>query len=144
MVTKQSVYGWWKLIILLPLVVSVAACGMLFGDDSVSCEGHITGDWQATPPPSATNFTERCDEGAQPSYDASFTMSAEDVESFMQSTRVTDWQTNIGAGVLAEEAERAQSYRAGNAGDGIFYLEMLIDTSDAAQYRVYYSVSYVE
>jgi hypothetical protein len=141
---KQTVYRRLKWMILLPLLVSATACGLIFSDDSVSCEGHITESWQVTPPPSATNLEEHCQNGIQPSYDARFSMSAADVEVFKQSTGITNWQTNSGAGVMEDEVAGAQSYMVGTFGDGAYYVEVLIDTTDSQQYQVYYSAAFVD
>jgi hypothetical protein len=141
---KQTVYQLWQLMILLTLALGIAACGLIFSDDSVSCEGHVTESWHVTPPPSATNLEEHCQNGFQPSYDARFSMSAADVETFKQSTGITTWQTNSGAGVMEDEAARAGSYQVGMFGDGAYYVEVLVDTTDPQQVQVYYSAAFVD
>jgi hypothetical protein len=143
-VKQRQTVSWWQLLILIPLVLSMTACGLIFSGDSVACEGHITESWHVTPPPSATNLEEHCQNGIQPSYDARFSMAAADAEAFMQDSGITDWETNSGAGVMEDEAARAGSYEVGTFGDGAYYVEVLIDTSDPQQYQVHYSAAFVD
>lgn len=136
----------WALIGLrLLLVIVTGACGLLSGGDT-DCETNPAAGWRVSLPPSAANVEERCAMNiVNPSYTATFTMSPDDLATFQQSTLITDWRTDASAaGVFENEAAQMESLLVGSYGDGAVALEVLIDTSDPQQYRVYYDAAFVD
>ena len=129
----------------LLLVIVTAACGMI-GDGNTNCEDNPAFAWRVTLPPSAANVEERCAMNiVNPSYSVTFTMSPDDLEPFQQSILISEWRMDVSAaGVFENEAAQMESLLVGTYGDGAVMLEVLIDTSDPQQYRVYYDATYVD
>lgn len=80
-----------------------------------------------------------------PSYTNTFTMSPDDLETFQQSTLVTEWQTDAShVRMFDDEAAQMDSLLVGSYVDGVILLEVVIDTSNPEQYRVYYGATFVD
>jgi hypothetical protein len=132
-------------ITLVLLVISSAACGLL-GGGNTDCKSNPAASWSVSLPPSAANAQERCAMNiVNPSYTNTFTMSPDDLESFQQSTLVTEWQTDPSlVRMFDDEAAQMDSLLVGSYVDGVILLEVVIDTSNPEQYRVYYGATFVD
>jgi hypothetical protein len=132
-------------ITLVALPLFAAACGLV-GSENTNCDTNPAFAWKASPPPSAADLEERCAMNiVNPSYTASFSMSPDDLEAFQQSTPIRAWTTDASAAVVFEnEAAQMESFLIGTYSDGAVALEVLIDTSDPQEYRVFYDAAYVD
>jgi hypothetical protein len=129
----------WRIVLCIILPVMTGACGLLdLATDS--CDQETFDALRLPLPASVTDLDESCMPGFAPGnaqYNATFTMSSDDLQTFQDNTSITDWQTDAsGASALNEEAANLQSFIFGGYGDGIILQEVLIDTSDPQQYRV--------
>jgi hypothetical protein len=124
------------------LVVNLTACGLL--GDRGDCD-EVPGMLRVTLPPSASDVTERCSKGINPTYRATFTMSPDDLESFRRSTPITDWKADASDTVsFDDEAAKATSLLFGDFGDGAVSMEVLIDTSNPDHHVVHYEAAFVD
>jgi hypothetical protein len=132
------------LLVVSLLAFGLTACGM-FGNRT-DCDETIMDTLRVTLPPSASHLTERCSMGiVNPTYRATFTMSADDLEAFQRSTPITDWRTDAsGAVSLGKEADEATSLLFGSFGDGAVSMEVLIDTSNPDEHVVHYEAAFVD
>jgi hypothetical protein len=95
------------------LVVNLTACGLL--GDRGDCD-EVPGMLRVTLPPSASDVTERCSKGINPTYRATFTMSPDDLESFKRSTPISDWETDASEAVSFDnQAAKATSLLFGDS-----------------------------
>jgi hypothetical protein len=129
----------WRILFCIILPVMTGACDLLeLATDS--CDQETFDSLRLPLPASVTNLDESCVLGFAPGnaqYNATFTMSPDDLQTFQDGTDITDWQTAASeASVLNEEAANLQSFIIGGYGDGIILQEVLIDTSNLHQYRV--------
>jgi hypothetical protein len=124
------------------LVVNLTACGLL--GDRGDCD-EVPGMLRVTLPPSASDVTERCSKGINPTYRATFTMSPDDLESFKRSTPISDWETDASEAVSFDnQAAKATSLLFGDFGDGAVSMEVLIDTSNPDHHVVHYEAAFVD
>jgi hypothetical protein len=124
------------------LVVNLTACGLL--GDRGECD-EVPGMLRVTLPPSASDVTERCSKGINPTYRATFTMSPDDLESFRRSTPITDWKADASDTVsFDDEAAKATSLLFGDFSDGAISMEVLVDTSNPDEHVVHYEAAFVD
>lgn len=111
-------------------------------------------------PASAEVLEEECSSFVNSTYTVIFSMSPDDLSTFQQQhhpqAKIDEWQTDLSDPYLSEESKQAiitrleeqgaqlNSILYGRYSDGIYWMEILIDTSDPQQYLVYYSNSYVD
>jgi hypothetical protein len=136
----------WMLCMALSLLcLCLSGCRMLFGDTSASCDSDMVSIVRLVPPDGAEIQEERCSTGINPTQNIRFTIAPDQLQAVQDSVQVTDWQENSPDphGFEAEAASMT-SYLYGQYGDGIVYIEVLIDTSNPERYTVYYSGSYVD
>src|SRR5207247_1559037 len=104
--------------------------------------------YRITLPPSASNVQESCSNVINPTYHASFTMSAGDLTAFQQDSfvqKIKTWDTSAKAdSTFSNEAAQAKSLKYGTYGDGAIFEEVLVDTSDPQQYKVYVNLANVD
>lgn len=148
----------------------IICCGGLFTTGSVavlinkfagvtSCADFEYDFLKVTLPLSATTLDEVCLESFNPSYKVTFVMSPDDLTTFQQHepvSKIDEWRTDPANSFFSEsiwqqtEAELQkqgaplESVLYGEYGDGIIAIYVLIDTSNAQQYFVQYSASYVD
>jgi hypothetical protein len=123
------------------------ACGLLdFATER--CDQQTMDSLRLTLPASASDLDESCVPGFAPGntqYNATFTMSPDDLPTFQQGTSISDWQTDAtSATVLDEEAANLETFLFGHFGNGVILQEVLIDTSNPQQYRVQVFNAYVD
>jgi hypothetical protein len=137
----------WRILLCIMLSVMAAACS-LFDLATDACDQETIDSLRLALPASASNVDESCVPGFAPGnaqYNATFTMSPDDLQTFQEGTSITDWQTDATrASVLDEEAAQLQSFIFGHFGNGVILQEVLIDTSNAQQYRVQVFNAYVD
>lgn len=140
MILKRMFVGWL-------LIMTVSACGLLdgFGAEMADCAEMGV---QYAAPDYVTVVDESCTSGMGPGnvgYEATFKIAPGDVETFQASTGLTAWTADMAqADVFEDEAARVQSGLLATFGDGAYLREVLIDTSDAAEYTVYYYHAFVD
>jgi hypothetical protein len=132
------------LILLMMLLVS--ACGLLgSGATMEDCEQVGV---RYTAPDYVTVNTESCVLGSGPGnaqYRTVLNITPENLAQFQESTGLTEWSTDLtGADIFEEEAEQPLSGLLATYGDGAYMREVLIDTSDPAEYTVYYYHAFVD
>lgn len=129
------------------MLFATTACGLLdFATER--CDQETMDSLRLTLPASVTDLDESCVPGFAPGnaqYNATFTMSADDLATFQQGTSISDWQTDAtSATVLDEEAANLETFLFGHFGNGVILQEVLIDTSNPQQYRVQVFNAYVD
>jgi len=109
--------------------------------------------------PSNTEIIEEeCTSFLYSTYTVIFSMPPDDLPMFQQqhhpSAKIDEWQTDLSDPYLSEEGKQElmarlekqgaqfKSILYGRYGDGLYQMQILIDTSDPQQYLVYYSNSY--
>lgn len=133
-----------RLSLVMIVALTLSACDLL--GDSANCDDENFPSFLIPELPTSATVTEAsCSTGFNPSYRATFTLAPADLETFQQTTRITDWQTSVPEGVSdAERVANATSVLYGEYGDGIVYTRVTIDTSNPDLYTVYYSNSWVD
>ena len=127
-------HGWLG-IALAGMLLTVTSCVV----GPTNCAGNTYTYLRTTFPPSAAAVRESCTHFADPIYEVTFTMAPQDLAAFQQSTRIRNWHTNPAAvTAFKDEAARAKSLLFGAYSDSGFVQDILIDTSDPRQYKVYY------
>jgi hypothetical protein len=117
------------------VLLTTAACAL----GPTNCGTNKYAYLRAALPPSATAVRESCSNFADPVYEVTFTMAPQDLARFQQSTRVQNWNAHPAAvTAFKDQAARAQSLLFGTYADSGFVQDILIDTSDPQQYKVYY------
>ena len=123
---------------LLALLVALTGCGLFELDSPISCDSPDFYGYRATLPPSAQDVREKCSNDFNPSYEARFTLPAADLSAFQASTSITDWRTTAPDNSYFErEARGARSVLYGTSSNGALFEQVLIDTSDPQQYKIY-------
>ena len=123
------------IVALLCGLLTVTACSV----GPTNCATNTYAYLRATLPPSASAVRESCSHFADPIYEVTFTMTPQDLAAFQQSTRVRNWQANPAVvTAFKDQAARARSLLFGAYSDSGFVEDILIDTSDPQQYKVYY------
>jgi hypothetical protein len=130
------------------LAISLTACGLLSGTTDSGCDADVLNALRIAPPASATGLTESCVKGFAPGnaqYRATFTLDAADLPAFQASTRITDVQNTVPANaVFQDEAARMTAFQYGKFGDGAIQEDLLVDTSDPQQYKIYFYRAFVD
>jgi hypothetical protein len=127
-------------------LLSMTACSIFDFRGDTDCQNNPAAAWAVSLPPSASNVEERCSMNiVNPSYTVFFTMSPNDLETFQQSTPIASWSGDVSvASTFGDQAAQMESLLVGSYGDGAVLLEVLIDTSDPQQYRVYCDATFVD
>jgi hypothetical protein len=130
------------------LAISLTACGLLSGTSDSGCDADVLNALRIAPPASASGLTESCVEGVAPGnaqYRATFTLDPADLPAFKASTRITDVQNTMPANaVFQDEAAGMSAFQYGKFGDGAIQEDLLVDTSNAEQYTVYFYRAFVD
>lgn len=144
---RQSVLQKRYIVALFIVAISVISCSVL-GSDAVDCNSGDFHGYRIVIPLSASNLQESCSNALNATYRASFTMAAGDLNTFQQSTylkNIKDWQTTAPSQArFSKEAAQAKLLLYGTFSDGAISEEVLIDTSNAQQYKVYVVLSNVD
>lgn len=120
------------------IVLVLSGCGFFTLDSPISCDSDRFNGYRATLPPSAQDVRETCSNEFNPSYEASFTLPAADLSAFQSSTSITDWQTTApDNSYFDRQARGARSVLYGTSSNGAIFEQVLIDTSDPRQYKIY-------
>ncbi|MBZ0287884.1 MAG: hypothetical protein K8I30_09745, partial [Anaerolineae bacterium] len=126
----------------------IAGCGLLSGGSDSGCDADILNAIRIAPPASASDLTESCVKGFAPGnaqYRASFTLDPADLPAFQASTRITDMQNSVPANaVFQEEAAGLSAFQYGKFGDGAIQEDLLVDTSNPQQYKIYFYRAFVD
>lgn len=138
----------WFMFAILLLAMSLTACGLLSGGSDSACDPDILNAIRIAPPPSATDLTESCVKGFAPGnaqYRATFTLDPTDLSAFQASTRIDNWQTTLPANaVFQDEAAGMAAFQYGKFGDGAIQEDVLIDTANPQQYKIYFYRAFVD
>ena len=124
-----------KGIVVLLLLVTTS-CGLLGGE---SCSRSKFGTVRLALPSRASDVAETCSSGVAASYEVTFNFPAANVTDFQRRTHITNWQMTVDPNSrFKDKAAALKSLLAGSHSDGALYEDVLIDTSNPQQYRVYY------
>ncbi len=140
---QRRFYPFYQLTLLV-LFASLSACGLLSGN-RMDCSADMLAMLKIQVPTSVKVMSENCSSGINPTYRATYTIAATDLEVFKQATQVTDWQMSASKAIaFKDKAAGMQSLLFGQFGDGNYSEEVLIDTSNPQQYTVYFERVYVD
>jgi hypothetical protein len=129
-----------SLLLIVIALCALTGCEVLFGDPI--CEPGQTYALEIEPPSSARDFEARC---STLSYRARFTISPDDLETVMHTSRIAAWETNpTDFGMYDDEAAAMQSSLYGEYMDGAYLTQLLVDTSDPQRYRVFYYSQFID
>ena len=132
----------WTVIALACALLTATACGGPF--NATNCGHKRFASLKISLPPSAATVSESCSDLLYVSYEVRFTMTPQDLAAFQQSTLIQQWQANPAAvTTFKAEAARAKSLLFGSFSypNHAQMQEILIDTSDPQQYKVYFTSS---
>lgn len=138
--------------LMLIAVLLVSGCDALFGSTfEAGCSENLDDIVAMLRPDltaSANVLEQSCTEGFAPgnaTVRVKFTLSPDEVDAFMQSTPISEWALSVPADYTYNGAPvNAESVSYGTYGDGVIYMEILIDTHDPTLYTIYYVNSYVD
>lgn len=137
------------LLMLLCAAVALSACGLLSGGNGDGgCDPDILNALRIAPPASASSLMESCVKGFAPGnaqYRATFSLDPADLAEFQSSTRITALQTTLPANaVFGDEATSLTAFQYGQFGDGAIQEDLLVDTTNPQQYKIYFYRAFVD
>lgn len=133
------------------LLLGLGGCWDPLGS-TVPCDTFATNikitDW----PASTRILQEKCISGFNPTYQVELTIQPQDLLALQQQTplnKIQQWRSQTDSQIFADsplqqKGKQMQSLLYADFSDGAYLMEVLIDTSDAQQYVVYASNSFVD
>ena len=136
-------------LLLVFALLTMTACGLLSGGLNNSCDQDMIDALRIPLPSSASNLTESCAEGFAPGngqYRATFNLAPADFPALQANTLIQNWETTVpaNASVYKNEAAGLTSFQYGAFGDGAIMEEVLVDTSNPQQYKIYFYRAFVD
>lgn len=137
---------WISILLLSGLLSNIGGC------NSNTCETFKHDDLRIDLPSTTKNLQEQCFSGFNPTYKAEFAIAPQDLEILQRQaplTKIDRWRSDTSSQIftdsdLQKKGKQMQSLLYADYSDGIYLMQILIDTSNAEQYTVYFSNSNVD
>lgn len=137
---------WISILLLSGLLINIGGC------NSNTCETFKHDYLRINLPSTTKNLKERCWTGFNPTYEAEFAIAPQDLEILQGQaplTKIDRWRSDTSSQIftdsdLQKKGKQMQSLLYADYSDGVYLMQILIDTSNAQQYTVYFSNSNVD